>query len=247
MQMSSVLHHLHPRIFSTLKFKPEPKFKLSVYPELAKAKLAGFVLLTTMTGYAMGTCPTTISSLAMVTTGTGLCIMSANSLNQWIESPFDTQMSRTRNRPIVRYAISPTHAFSTGIVSGVVGTGILASINPICAVLGFSNIVLYSGLYTMMKRTSIYNTWVGAIVGAIPPVIGWVANTGTIDVGSLLLAGINLINFSILVCMAVSPLQCPLLELTGRLFQSWIPNDVSFESQLECPSFAQIFLGNVSN
>ena len=115
--------------------------------------------------------------------------MSANTLNQWIEAPFDAQMSRTRNRPLVRLAISPTHAFISGIGSGILGTAILATINPTCAILGLSNIVLYSGVYTLMKRQSIYNTWVGAVVGAIPPLIGWVANTGSISINALFLAG----------------------------------------------------------
>ena len=177
--------------FSDLKFKPEPNFKPSVFLELAKAKLASFVLLTTMTGYAMGTCPHSIQTLVLTTAGTGLAIMSANTFNQFIEYPFDSQMSRTRNRPIVRYAISPTRSFLVALGSGICGVSLLGTVNPICALLGLSNIVLYSGIYTYMKRTTIYNTWAGAVVGAIPPVIGYVANTGQIDLNSLILAGIS--------------------------------------------------------
>ena len=83
--------------------------------------------------------------------------------------------------------MSPTHAFLFGALTGVGGTALLYSINPISAALGFGNILLYTCVYTPMKRVSIYNTWPGAIVGAIPPMIGWVASSGSIDTGALLL------------------------------------------------------------
>lgn len=178
---------------SEIKYKLEPEFKISYYKDLSKAKLASFVLLSTMAGYALAPGALSIETLVLVTAGTGLCITSANTLNQWIEVPYDAQMARTRNRVLPRHAISPTHAFLMGTTTGVLGTAILSMVNSYCAVLGFSNIILYAGVYTTMKRTSIYNTWVGAIVGAIPPLIGWVACTGGFDMSSLLLGGNNLI------------------------------------------------------
>jgi protoheme IX farnesyltransferase len=197
---SSLLLHRHfsnqPEIHKAfanqpeIKYKLEPEFKLSHYKDLSKAKLASFVLLSTMAGYALAPGVLSIETLFLVTTGTGLCITSANTLNQWIEVPYDAQMARTRNRVLPRHAISPTHAFLMGTTTGFLGTAILTMVNPYCAILGLSNIILYAGVYTTMKRTSIYNTWVGAIVGAIPPLIGWVACTGGFEIGSLLLGGI---------------------------------------------------------
>jgi protoheme IX farnesyltransferase len=172
-----------------LEYKKEPEFKISYYKDLSKAKLASFVLISTMAGYALAPGMGSVAGLLNVTVGTGLCIASANTFNQWIEIPYDSQMSRTRNRILPRHAISPTHAFIAGTLSGVLGTSILSAVNPYCALLGFSNIILYSFVYTPMKRTSIYNTWVGSIVGAVPPVIGWVACTSTFDIGSMILAG----------------------------------------------------------
>ena len=93
-----------------------------------------------------------------------------------MEPKFDAQMSRTRNRPLVRKLISPRGATVFAIVCGIVGTGALYyGVNPTTAFLGFSNIILYAGIYTPLKRISVLNTWVGAIVGGLPPLMGWTA------------------------------------------------------------------------
>ncbi len=63
----------------------------------------------------------------------------------------------------------------------------MAMVNPLTAALGLGNILLYSGVYTPMKRRSPWNTWVGAVVGAVPPVMGWVGMTGGVDLGALVL------------------------------------------------------------
>lgn len=163
-------------------WKTIPQFTSSIYLELTKSRLTAFVLLTTMCGYTMAPGVSTVPILLLTTLGTALCVASANSLNQWTEGNYDAQMVRTRNRPMVRHAISSVHAFSFGISSGFIGTSLLICVNPIAALLGFGNIVLYTCVYTPMKRFSVYNTWPGAVVGAIPPIIGWVACTGTIDI-----------------------------------------------------------------
>jgi protoheme IX farnesyltransferase len=93
-----------------------------------------------------------------------------------MEPKFDAQMSRTRNRPLVRKLISTRGAIVFAIACGVVGTGALYyGVNPTTAFLGAANILLYAGVYTPMKRMSVLNTWVGAIVGGIPPLMGWTA------------------------------------------------------------------------
>ncbi|KAH6574408.1 hypothetical protein BASA60_005578 [Batrachochytrium salamandrivorans] len=152
-------------------------------------KLSAFVALTTMAGYAMAPGAASVVSLLCTTGGTALCIASANALNQWTEAPYDAQMSRTRTRILVRHGMSPQHAFVAAVTAGVAGTAILAvTVNPITAVLGAANILLYTCIYTPMKRSSIANTWAGSVVGAIPPAMGWTACTGTIDPGALVLA-----------------------------------------------------------
>ncbi|KAJ3101340.1 Protoheme IX farnesyltransferase, mitochondrial [Phlyctochytrium planicorne] len=170
------------------RWKTPSKPALSIYQDLSKSKLSALVVLTTMAGYAMAPGATNLLDLMWTTLGTGLCVSSANTINQWMEMPYDAQMSRTRNRPLVRHAVSPLRAFTFGILSGCAGVTILSTfVNPIVAGLGGLNIILYTCVYTPMKRVSIANTWVGAIVGAIPPMMGWAACTGALDPGAWLL------------------------------------------------------------
>lgn len=85
-------------------------------------------------------------------------------------------MSRTRNRPLVRGLVSKRAALLFAIATGTVGTGVLwYGVNPTTAILGASNVALYAFAYTFSKRMHPVNTWVGAIVGAIPPLMGWCA------------------------------------------------------------------------
>jgi len=100
------------------------------------------------------------------------------------------KMNRTRNRPLVIGALSKTEAQWIALSSGIAGTSILAyGTNATTTLLGVGNILLYSGLYTYIKPKSEWNTWVGAVVGAIPPVMGYAAAGGNIlDLHSILLA-----------------------------------------------------------
>jgi protoheme IX farnesyltransferase len=126
--------------------------------------------------------------LAWTATGVALSSFSANTLNQWFESPFDAQMGRTRGRPLPTQRLSASHAFSYAMVAGVGGVGLLAiKAGWLAAVLSGANIILYAALYTPLKRSSVANTWVGAVVGAIPPMIGYVAGGGGFDLGCLVL------------------------------------------------------------
>ncbi|KAK5821396.1 hypothetical protein F5H01DRAFT_306528 [Linnemannia elongata] len=153
-----------------------------IYMDLAKARLGALVTLTTMSGYAMTPAADDLSTLFSLTVGTALCITSANAYNQFVEPPYDAQMSRTRNRVLVRKAVSPLHAWSFATATGLGGVGILATmVNPLTAALGAANLVLYAAVYTPMKRMSIANTWVGSVVGALPPMMGWAACTNALD------------------------------------------------------------------
>lgn len=158
-----------------------PARLLKVYAQLSKARLSTLVVLTAMSGVALSPLPTTVPILLSTAIGTALCSASANTLNQLQEVPFDAQMARTRMRPLVRRAISPMHAAGFAAVTGVAGPAILwTMLNPTTAILGVVNIGLYAGVYTWMKRTSTWNTAVGAVVGALPPLMGWTACGGTL-------------------------------------------------------------------
>lgn len=108
------------------------------------------------------------------------------------EPEFDGMMARTRTRPIVRGLVSTRQAVFFAAAAGTVGAVLLLyGVNEEVAALAVFNIGLYAGLYTSMKRTSILNTWVGAVVGAIPPLMGWSAAGGSLDdPGAWCLAGL---------------------------------------------------------
>uniref|UniRef100_A0A060T4H2 Protoheme IX farnesyltransferase, mitochondrial n=1 Tax=Blastobotrys adeninivorans TaxID=409370 RepID=A0A060T4H2_BLAAD len=161
------------------------------YLALTKPRLTALVVLSAMGSYALTPYHATLPQLLFLTAGTTLCSSSANAINMGREHEYDAMMTRTRNRPVVRGQLSPKQAFAFAAVSGTVGVGSLFfGVNPTVALLGASNILLYGGIYTSMKRTSILNTWVGAIVGAIPPLMGWAASGSLMEPGGWLLAGI---------------------------------------------------------
>ena len=158
------------------------------YLALSKPRLSFLVVLTTTASYTLFPVAATPLSAAMslspltllnLTTGTALCCASANALNMLIEPAHDAKMSRTRNRPLVRGLLTSRAALMFALATGVLGVTLLDfGVNPTCAFLGALNIVLYAGAYTPLKRISVVNTWVGAVVGGIPPLMGWVAAAG---------------------------------------------------------------------
>ena len=101
------------------------------------------------------------------------------------EPAHDAKMQRTRNRPLVRGLISKKGAVIFAIVTSVGGIACLYyGVNPTVSFLGASNIVLYAFAYTPLKRLSVLNTWVGALVGGIPPLMGWAAAAGQVSTAS---------------------------------------------------------------
>ncbi|KAK5110301.1 hypothetical protein LTR62_006154 [Meristemomyces frigidus] len=161
---------------------------ISIYLALSKPRLAFLIVLTTTASYSIYPVPDLLSSTATaapslstltllyLTSGTFLAIASANTLNMLFEPLHDAKMSRTRNRPLVRGLVSKRSALLFAIATGVAGTTLLwQGVNPTTALLGAANIALYAFAYTPLKRLHPINTWVGAVVGAIPPLMGWCA------------------------------------------------------------------------
>uniref|UniRef100_UPI00358EDC3F protoheme IX farnesyltransferase, mitochondrial n=1 Tax=Myxine glutinosa TaxID=7769 RepID=UPI00358EDC3F len=160
-----------------------------IYARLSKIRLTGLVVITAAAGFGMAPVPFDPVLLLAASLGTGLTSCSANTINQFLEVPFDSNMNRTKNRPLVRCQISPLHALLFAGATGTCGVLLLAlAVNPLTALLGTANLVLYTCAYTPLKRLSVLNTWVGSVVGAVPPVMGWTAAMGGIDAGALLLA-----------------------------------------------------------
>jgi len=166
----------------------------AVYFEMGKGKLSALVTLTAAAGYAVavpvGT-PMLWDALAITSGGTMLAAMSASAFNQVMERSNDSRMMRTSRRPLVTGKITPEHAYAVASAAGVGGVALLAlQINPVTAALGAANIALYTCVYTPMKQRTHWNTWVGAVVGAIPPMMGWAAATGNVGVGALVMGGV---------------------------------------------------------
>ncbi|TMW66410.1 hypothetical protein Poli38472_004175 [Pythium oligandrum] len=156
------------------------KERLGIYKELSKARLSALVVMTTGAGFLMAGGPISWGSFAAATVGTSLAAASANTFNQAWEIELDAKMQRTHKRPLPSGRISRSHALAFGATTAAVSTGILAAgCNPLVASLGLFNIGLYSLVYTPMKTRSELNTWVGSVVGAIPPIMGWAAATGS--------------------------------------------------------------------
>lgn len=95
-------------------------------------------------------------------------------------------MNRTKDRVLVRGHLTPLHAFTFATITGLLGVGALYFlVNPLTAGLGLTTLCLYTAVYTPMKRLSALNTWVGSVVGAIPPLMGYTAMMGSIEPGSV--------------------------------------------------------------
>jgi len=167
---------------------------VAAYLDLAKFRLSALVVATTGAGFvaAGGPIASQADVLAACVAGTALCSSSAAALNQIVEIEQDKRMKRTQQRPLVTGMLTVKQATTAAACWGTAGSLILyAGTDPITTALGVGNIVLYAGVYTSMKPKSIYNTWVGAVVGAIPPVMGYSAATGgagVLDLQSMLLA-----------------------------------------------------------
>lgn len=165
--------------------------RIKQYAKLSKIRLTGFVTSTAITGSYLA-CDSFFGSIPITATaalGTFLCSSSAAALNQFLETPYDSQMRRTAIRPLVIGQVSPLETVIFATVTGATGIATLGlCVNGLTAILGAANLVLYSFIYTPMKRSNVANTWIGSIVGAIPPVMGSTAVLGYVNFDSAILA-----------------------------------------------------------
>ncbi|MDQ2825109.1 MAG: heme o synthase [Verrucomicrobiota bacterium] len=167
--------------------KARPRSRAATdFAQLVKARLTLLVLLTTTVGFYLGAQnPINFLALFHAVFGTALAAAGAAALNQWWERRVDALMQRTKVRPIPAGRMSARAAFVIGALLAVSGIAYLAlACNALAAFLAALTIILYIFAYTPLKRISTANTLVGAIPGAIPPMIGWVAARGELDAGA---------------------------------------------------------------
>jgi protoheme IX farnesyltransferase len=145
--------------------------------ELTKPRLNMMVLITTMVGYYMAVRTSGDWGKVWFTLlGTALTAAGSAVLNQVIEREYDKLMPRTRLRPLPAGRVGVTEAMIYGCVLGITGIAVLAlTVNWLTGALGLATLVCYIFIYTPMKRWTTLNTVVGAVAGAIPPVMGWTA------------------------------------------------------------------------
>ena len=160
------------------------------FKEITKAGLAISVLFSSIAGYLLGfnsSHPFSWSTLIMLSVG-GYCMVGAsNAFNQVIEKDLDALMDRTKNRPVPAGRMSPNVALFIASLLTIIGLILLYMINPKTAMFGAISIFLYTSVYTPLKTVTSLSVFVGAIPGAIPFMLGWVAATGNfgIEAGTL--------------------------------------------------------------
>jgi protoheme IX farnesyltransferase len=160
--------------------------------ELTKPRITTLVVYTALVGFVCAAPGRTSSGLLLAAIlGTGLVAAGASALNQVLERSTDALMVRTRTRPIPAGRIRPAEAVLFGLVLTAAGLAVLASLcGTLAALVAFTTWASYLFLYTPLKRRTTLATLVGAVPGALPPVIGWTAASGRLEPGAFILFAI---------------------------------------------------------
>jgi len=160
------------------------------YYELCKPRVVMLLVFTAVIGMFLATPGMVLwQPLVYGTIGIGLAAASAAAINQVVDQKIDKEMRRTEDRPLVKGSVSNSNALLFAIVLGVTAMAILTFlVNGLTAWLTLLSLIGYAVIYTMyLKHATPQNIVIGGAAGAAPPVLGWVAVTGTIDPDSLLL------------------------------------------------------------
>jgi protoheme IX farnesyltransferase len=168
--------------------------KARAYVQLLKFRLSLLVAFSCAFGFVLASGSINFSTLFMLFLGGFLLSGASVTINQVIEKDYDKLMTRTMNRPLPTGRVSNQEAIIFSIVCFVLSIGILAACSNILTVaLSVVSMILYCFVYTPLKRVGAIAVFVGAIPGALPPLLGWVAATGRISYEALLIFGIQFI------------------------------------------------------
>lgn len=165
--------------------------RASLWLALAKPRLNALAVATVGIGYYLGAGTVDLGVLLSVLAGSGLVAAGGAAFNQVAERDLDALMHRTRSRPLPLGGISPAAGQLFATVLSIAGLIVLAlGANPLAAAVALATLVSYAWIYTPLKRRTPWAVLVGAVPGALPPVIGWAAATGALTVEAWLLFGI---------------------------------------------------------
>ena len=167
--------------------------RLSDYTQLMKLRLSSLVVLSAALGFILGTGESiNWAQFTFLVLGGVLVTGSANTFNQVLEKDTDRLMDRTCQRPLPDERMTVNEAVFAGIISGMAGLFVLFNlVNTASGMLGMAALALYAVVYTPLKRVTPFAVFTGAVPGAIPPMLGWVAATGSFDKGAWILLGIQ--------------------------------------------------------
>jgi protoheme IX farnesyltransferase len=158
---------------------------------LIKPRITIFALLTAMAGLALAPGDPLVAPWLALALGTVLIVGAANTLNMYLEREVDCLMARTRSRPLPSGRMDPPIALGFGVAQAVVAVPLLSfAVHPLTGLLGVIALLSYVCLYTPLKQRTTVATLIGSVPGAMPPLLGWTAATGSVDAGALALFGV---------------------------------------------------------
>jgi protoheme IX farnesyltransferase len=194
---------LRPQIFSKLNSEKAIQIpegisilsRLKNYVALSKPRLASLVVFSAAMGFVIGTRGSfSFSQMLLLVIGGFLVTASSNAFNQIIERDTDKLMERTKDRPLPSHKMEVPEALVAATVMGAIGVSILwIYMNPLCGMLSAVSMLIYILVYTPAKRVTPFSVFIGAIPGAFPPLLGYVAATNQINLEGLLLYFIQFI------------------------------------------------------
>ncbi len=169
----------------------QTRVRVRDYVALAKPRITTMVVITTAGGLFLAPAEVAARTILCALVGVSLIVSGANALNMVLERDVDRHMARTRNRPLPAGRLTMRQALVFGLVTSVISVPVLAfGVNALTAMLAVLANVIYVLAYTPLKQRSHLALEVGALPGAIPPLLGWTAATNRIDAGGLVLFAI---------------------------------------------------------
>jgi protoheme IX farnesyltransferase len=158
---------------------------------LSKPRITAMAVITAAGGMWLAPGTPTVALVVFALLGTTLAVGGANTLNMWLERDRDARMTRTAGRPLPQGRLSPAVALAWGLAQSIASVPLLALlVNPLTGLLAAVALVGYVLVYTPLKPRSSAALWVGAVPGAMPPLMGWTASTGRLDLPGIVLFGI---------------------------------------------------------